>query len=286
MPVERLQRPKKSHDKPYTTGASLEMEDEEVLPSIPTACIIPDVDCEMNDISDNENINSSDENINSNDRLIFSSDGQNRSSDGNLNNNMLFPPMHVHDDEKQASKIKVNIRRIQVPPHRFTPLKKSWLELIAPLIKHMKLQVRMNTKRKCVELRMDKSCTDISYLSKGADYIRAFMLGFDLIDAVALLRLDDLFLESFEIKDVKRLVGDNFTRCIGRISGKDGKVKHAIENSTRTRLVIADRYIHILGAFTNIRLARHSICSLILGSPPGKVYNRLRNISKRLKERR
>lgn len=181
--------------------------------------------------------------------------------------------------------LKRQLRRIAVPAHRLAPLKASWITLIEPLLEHMKLQVRMNTKRRAVEIRNSEQTSDIGYLQKAADYMKAFMLGFDQTDAVALLRLDDLFIESFEVKDVKRLQGDHLSRCIGRIAGKDGKTKYAIENATRTRISLCEDKVHILGSFANIRLARDSICSLILGSAPGKVYTKLRTVSKRLQER-
>jgi RNA-binding protein PNO1 len=177
-------------------------------------------------------------------------------------------------------------RKIPIPPHRMAPLRNSWSKMYPPLVEHLKLQVRMNTKKnKTVELRTSKHTTDDGALQKGEDFVKAFSLGFDIDDAIALLRLDDLYIETFEIKDVKTLNGEHLSRAIGRIAGKDGKTKFAIENASRTRIVLADQKIHILGGFKNIRICREAIVSLILGSPPGKVYGNLRTVASRMKER-
>ncbi|PFH63357.1 hypothetical protein XA68_13814 [Ophiocordyceps unilateralis] len=181
--------------------------------------------------------------------------------------------------------MRVEMRKIPVPPHRMTPLKQAWPSIYPPLVEHLKLQCRMNIKRKTVELRTSKHTMDCGALQKGEDFVKAFMLGFDVDDAVALLRLDDLYIETFEIKDVRIMHGDSQARAIGRIAGKDGKTKFAIENVSRTRIVLADAKIHILGGFKNIHIARESIVSLILGKPPGKVYGNLRTVASRMKER-
>ncbi|KIW26324.1 pre-rRNA-processing protein PNO1 [Cladophialophora immunda] len=195
-----------------------------------------------------------------------------------------FAPASQSGSETTAA-LRIQSRKVPVPPHRMSPLKQSWGKIYPPLVEHLKLQVRMNVKAKAVELRTSRFTTDAGALQKGEDFVRAFTLGFDVDDAVALLRLDDLYIETFEIKDVKTLQGEHLGRAIGRIAGKDGKTKFAIENTSKTRVVLADSKIHILGGFQNIRIAREAVVSLILGAPPGKVYGNLRTVASRMKER-
>ncbi|OWA54697.1 RNA-binding protein pno1 [Hypsibius exemplaris] len=180
---------------------------------------------------------------------------------------------------------ETDMRKIPVPANRYTPLKNNWTKLFAPVVEHLKLQMRFNLKSRNVELRPSPETADIGALQKGADFIKAFVLGFDVDDAMALIRLDDLFMESFEVTDVKPLKGDHLGRAIGRLAGKGGRTRFTIENVTKTRIVLADKNIHILGSFQNIQIARTAVCSLILGSPPSKVYGNMRAIAARSTER-
>ena len=184
----------------------------------------------------------------------------------------------------RPNQVKREYAKIIVPLNRIKPVRDNWTTIVKVLVEHMKIQIRMNTKKMCIEIRTSPTTTDPCAIRKCEDFLKAYMCGFELQDAIAMLRLEDLYLETFLIKDVKaNLHGDHLSRCIGRICGEKGKTKNAIENATRTRIIIQDQKIHILGSHINTQLARNSICSLILGAPQGKIYSRLRiiGISKR-----
>ncbi|PLW05335.1 hypothetical protein PCASD_04218 [Puccinia coronata f. sp. avenae] len=189
--------------------------------------------------------------------------------------------------EQGSSKGLTQTAKVSISPQRLTPLKKAWPQIYTPLVEELGLMVRMNVGSRRVELKSTKHTVSpaSSTLTKAANFLQCFNLGFAVDDALALLRLEEIYIESFEIKDVKSLTGDHLSRAIGRIAGKDGRTRFTIENASRTRIVLADTKIHILGSFAAIRIARDAICALILGSPPGKVYHGLRTVAARQRER-
>ncbi|EAT36048.1 AAEL011832-PA [Aedes aegypti] len=182
-------------------------------------------------------------------------------------------------------KIENDVRKVFVPRSRQSALKEQWMKIFTPVVDQLLLQIRYNVKSKQVELRLGPESKNPSNLQKGADFVRAFILGFEVEDALALLRLDDLFIESFEVNDVKMLKGDHLSRAIGRLAGKGGRTKFTLENSTKTRIVLQDSKIHILGNYKSIQHAKRAVSHLILGSPASKVYGNLRTVAGKISER-
>ena len=115
-----------------------------------------------------------------------------------------FSPLPAAAAAQSGSK-KSEIRRIPIPPHRMSPLKKDWVNIFVPLTEICGLQVRMNVQRRTVEIRVSnvlllcrqyafqkeyaetpffvqtsKETKEVGALQKGADFVKAYALGFDV----------------------------------------------------------------------------------------------------------
>ena len=59
------------------------------------------------------------------------------------------PPIKPKFEPLKAQEMsdgRVEFRKVSVPAHRFTPLKKAWMEIYTPIFEQMKIDVRMNLK--------------------------------------------------------------------------------------------------------------------------------------------
>lgn len=173
---------------------------------------------------------------------------------------------------------------VDVPVHKIGAIKRDWFKIYTPIVELGKLQIRMNLKTKRIDLRTCPETENSAFLDRAALLIKAVLIGFSVEDVIFVLK-EDAYLYSFEIYEVKMLKGDHLNRAIGRIIGRNGSTKRAIEATSKAKIAVIDTKVHILGDTENIDVAKDAICRLIMGSEPSKIHNRLRTISTKLKEK-
>ena len=186
-------------------------------------------------------------------------------------------------EEKRC--IPFEMRRVLVPGRRFKGIKEAWMKIYTPIVAQCKREIRMNLGARAIEIRTCKETLSPVAIQRAEEFIQAVVLGFSVEDALAILRLDTIYINSFDIGEVRTLRNAHVGRAIGRIAGRNGKIKASIENISQTRVVLEDKHIRIMGTAENIALARTAISRLIMGSQPAKVCTDLRTVSKKVQER-
>lgn len=185
----------------------------------------------------------------------------------------------------QKLEVERAFRSVPVPRNRFRAVESSWLKIYTPVVKQCKLQIKMNLAAGTIDLRTCEQTASNGIIQRAEEFIRAVLLGFAVEDAVAILKLDSVYVDCFEVEDVKSLKNEHLGRAIGRIAGRKGKIKANLENISQTRIVVEGKRIRILGTVESIRLAKTAISRLIMGSQPSKVCTDLRAVSNKIRER-
>ena len=74
-------------------------------------------------------------------------------------NALSFAPLASH-----AVTQTTQSRKVAMPPHRLTPLKRDWVKIYTPLVEECGLNVRMNPKKRMIELKV-RACPSVRNVS-------------------------------------------------------------------------------------------------------------------------
>lgn len=180
---------------------------------------------------------------------------------------------------------EVQERTVQIPPHRMRIIKQNWLAIYTAIVEYGKLQIRLNRRNNTVDLRTCPSTLDSAFLERSGSFIEAVAEGFKIEDAIAIMKYHDVFIESFKIDEVRKLKNGHMNRALGRIIGREGRTKESIENFAKCKFLLLDQRIVILGCPDNIKIAKDAIGRLIQGVNPSSIFNRLRIIANKIKDK-
>lgn len=64
-------------------------------------------------------------------------------------NSLSFAPVSHHSNAGLTQR-----RKVGIPPHRMTPLKRDWIKIYTPLVEECGLQVRMNAGKRQIEMKV------------------------------------------------------------------------------------------------------------------------------------
>ncbi|NHW89035.1 MAG: RNA-processing protein [Archaeoglobi archaeon] len=150
-------------------------------------------------------------------------------------------------------------------------------------------EIKKIIEQKCnCKLSFGKNTVIVDYedtlsFMKAKNVILAIARGFSADIAMKLLDDENLVFESI---DLSQLVSEKaIKRILGRIIGKEGKIKKQIEDLLNVNISIYDKYVSIIGEFENLSIAREAINMLIEGSQHSTVLKFVERRRRDLKAR-
>lgn len=138
-PVRKNRRKISKKKAPRTADDEVDMDDIEHPTDGPSSSTLADT-------PSNETVQEDD------DELMIDPDSASTSLFPNANSSA--PAFDAAPASAVRGSLKSETRRVPIPPHRMSPLKKDWVNIFGPLTEILGLQVRMNVQRKAVEIRV------------------------------------------------------------------------------------------------------------------------------------
>ena len=113
---------------------------------------------------------------------------------------------------------------------------------------------------------------DYFFIYRFDKVISAIRVGFKFEDAIKIITEDWEYL-MIDVKRAAEKKANHLLRMLSRVIGEKGKAKNKLGELTKAKIIIDDRFVHILGDKISSQAAYESIRKLIRGSPHSSVFN-------------
>ena len=117
-----------------------------------------------------------------------------------------------------------------------------------------------------------RSADDSVAAMRATEVVKAIALGFSQQHAMRLLDDEDSVLDVVSLGSVASATPE-LTRLKGRIIGKDGLMRDAIEESTMVFVSVHGKTVALIGGLDGLQVAREALDMLVKGAPHQAVFN-------------
>ena len=149
---------------------------------------------------------------------------------------------------------------VKIPKARIGPLIGTKGETKHKLEKELKAKINVSS-----DGVVEYKSTDPLLELKLGYILKAVGRGFSVDDALALMD-DEYTLEIISIEEFAGKRKSGIERCRARVIGTDGSVKMAIEDATKTKIIVYGKTVAIIGKFDDVSQAMESVGRLLKGA--------------------
>ncbi len=166
--------------------------------------------------------------------------------------------------------VKIPLERVAVLVGKDGKVKKK--------IEEYGVKLNIDSKNGDITVEGDDAVTELDV----QNVVKAIGRGFSPHHALLLLN-EDYYFELMDMRDYAGKSTKNIHRVAGRVIGKDGKTRMAIEDTTGVKLSVYGTTICIIGKAESMDIAGKAIDMLLNGSNHSTVYTFLNKEKKRMK---
>lgn len=149
--------------------------------------------------------------------------------------------------------------------------------------KELSVDLKIDSESGDVAIRLKKDARDPFYLFRAKDVVIAIGRGFSPEHAFRMLQDEDEMLEVIDLRDTFGRSLSDVMRVKGRIIGKEGKTRRAIEEMSGVGLSVYGHTVSIIGDADQVEIAREAVMLLIKGCQHQTLYRFLERKRRELK---